>query len=86
MTRQHNDGKEKQAVSWDLHASTLPLPFKTISWEWDSVSLSRILRLLRTVIQNPNLAQSIQHVTLLSAQKNVDQHNWDNEKVQDNSG
>lgn len=73
------------AVSRDLHALTLPLLYKTISWEWDSVSLSRILRLLRTVIQNPNLAQFIQHITLLSARKNVDQHNWDNEKVQDNS-
>lgn len=74
------------AVSRDLHALTLPLLYKNISWEWDSVSLSHILRLLRTVIQNPNLTPFIQHVTLLSTQKNVEQHNWDNEKVQGNSG
>ena len=73
------------AVSRDLHALALPLLYKNISWEWDSVSLSHILRLLRTVIQNPNLIPFIQHVTLLSTQNNVEQHNWDNGKVQGNS-
>lgn len=71
------------AVSRDFHALTLPLLYKTISWEWSSVPLSRILRLFRTVIQNPNLASFVQHVTLLSDPKNVEQHNWNSEKFND---
>lgn len=62
------------AVLRGFHALTLPLLYKTISWEWNSVPLSRILRLFRTVIKNPNLASFIQHLTHLSDQKNVEQH------------
>lgn len=74
------------AVLRDLHASTLPLLYKNISWEWDSVPLARILPLLRKVIQNPDIALFIQHVALVSPQKNVEQHDWKNEKVKDDLG
>lgn len=72
------------AVSRDFHTLTLPLLYKNISWEWSSVPLSRILGLFRTVIQNPKLASFIQHVTLLSDKKKVEQHNWNIVKANGN--
>lgn len=73
------------AVSQDLHGVALPFLYKHISWEWDSVPLTRILQLLRTVIQNPEYAMLIQHVTLVSPQGHVDKNRWVEKKVKDNA-
>ena len=64
------------AVSRDFYSSNLPFLYREISWEWDAVPLTRILRLLRTILQKPELASLIKDVTLKSPQQNVDRNRW----------
>lgn len=71
-----NDVFSLSAVSQDFYSSNLPFLYREISWEWDTVPLARILRLLRTVLQKPELASLIKDVTLKSPQQNVDRNSW----------
>lgn len=71
-----NDVFSLSAVSQDFYSSNMPFLYHEISWEWDAVPLARILRLLRTVLQKPELASLIKDVTLKSPQQNVDRNSW----------
>ena len=71
-----NDVLSLSAVSPEFYSSNIPFLYREVSWEWDAVPLTRILRLLRTVLQKPELASLIKNVTLKSSQQNVDRNSW----------
>ncbi|OJJ87027.1 F-box protein [Aspergillus glaucus CBS 516.65] len=50
-----------------LRASSEPLLYCEINWDWVTPPLRRILRLLRTIISRPDLAPSVRCVSLLSS-------------------
>lgn len=50
-----------------LRASSEPLLYCEINWDWVRPPLQRIIRLLRTIISRPDLASSVRCVSLLSS-------------------
>lgn len=50
-----------------LRASSEPFLYRDIDWDWVTPSLRRILRLLRTILNRPDLASSVYCVSLLSS-------------------
>lgn len=53
------------SVSKVFHVSTKPFLYRTISWQWDVVPMIRILRLLRAILQNQELALHVHHVKII---------------------
>lgn len=64
------------SVSQDLYASVRPSTYSAISWDWNTVPQARILRLLRAILQCPELASNIQHVTILSSLEHAYGEDW----------
>lgn len=64
------------SASRDLTASVRPSMYSTIAWEWNTVPRARILHLLRAVLQCPELASNIQHVSILSFSQYVLIEEW----------
>ena len=64
------------SASRDLIASVRPSMYSTITWEWNTVPRVRILHLLRAVLQCPELASNIQHLSILSSLRHVRNEDW----------
>lgn len=54
-----------------------PFLYQTISWEWSTVPLTNIIKLLRSILQNPELASYVQHVNFVSSPGAVYLQNWE---------
>ncbi|OJJ37793.1 hypothetical protein ASPWEDRAFT_39531 [Aspergillus wentii DTO 134E9] len=64
------------AASRHLTASVRPSVYSRIAWEWNTVPRARILHLLRAVLQCPDLASNIQHVSILSSSEYAFDEKW----------
>lgn len=64
------------SISRDLYASIRPSIYSTISWQWDIVPRACIPRLLRAILQFPELAPIIQHVSILSSLEHFWKEGW----------
>ncbi|OJJ87574.1 uncharacterized protein ASPGLDRAFT_32071 [Aspergillus glaucus CBS 516.65] len=63
----HEDFASVALVSKDFHASTTPFMYRTVSWNWNTVLMQNILRLLRSIFKRPDITPSIHHVRVLSS-------------------
>lgn len=63
-------------VSKGFHSLTMSLIYGNISWPWDIVPMSSILRLLRAILQNRELALCIQHVKILYSPDSPYDRTW----------
>ncbi|KAJ5587911.1 uncharacterized protein N7459_003676 [Penicillium hispanicum] len=57
-------------VSWEIRASSEPFLYRHVSFDWRTVPCDRLLKLLRTIHQRPELSACIEEVTFVSAREN----------------
>ncbi|KAA8645134.1 hypothetical protein EYZ11_010981 [Aspergillus tanneri] len=62
-----NDALAISSTCKDLSASATPFAYRSISLDWTSRPLKRLLQLLRLVFQDPELASCVHHLSLVSA-------------------
>ncbi|KAI2710262.1 hypothetical protein CBS147332_5963 [Penicillium roqueforti] len=61
----NQDSNNLSKVSHDTRASTEPFLYRSIHWDWQHPPIDKILLLLRTISERPELASYIWHVSLV---------------------
>lgn len=64
------------SASPDLIPSVRPSMYNTITWEWNTIPRTRILHLLRAVLQFPELASNIQSISAVSSPESAKGEKW----------
>lgn len=64
-------------VSKSCNGLAVPFLYRNISWDWRPIPARRILLLLRAILQRPERASHIHHVSLLSFQRVLAHRPWD---------